>query len=105
MASAIFYICDKKKCEVCYPECKHTSDITHAANFKPAPVLVDGQARMNDAYFEKTLHEFNDDLNKEPYTKRECATCKYEYLSANEAPCYDCNHLTGYNGWEKKEDE
>ena len=31
----ILYLCDRLKCENCsYPNCKHTSDITHAANFK-----------------------------------------------------------------------
>lgn len=27
------YLCDRKKCEDCsYPDCKHTTDITHAKN-------------------------------------------------------------------------
>lgn len=94
MEEKIFYICDKKKCEVCYPECKHTSDITHAANFKPAPILVDGQARLSDAYFEKTLHEFNDNLT--------CNTCKYEPLDPSDQPCDDCTN--DYCNWEKKDD-
>ena len=25
-----YYICDRKKCEHCIPECKHTADILHA---------------------------------------------------------------------------
>lgn len=32
--SDIYYICDRKKCPKCSPNCKHTSDISHAANFK-----------------------------------------------------------------------
>lgn len=31
----ISYICDRQKCELCsYPECKRTTDINHAVNFK-----------------------------------------------------------------------
>jgi predicted house-cleaning noncanonical NTP pyrophosphatase (MazG superfamily) len=31
----ILYICDRKKCkDCCYPICKHTTDISHAVNFK-----------------------------------------------------------------------
>lgn len=50
----IFYICDRKKCKRCNPECKHTSDIIHAANFKPLVIETDGQniSATND-YFEK----------------------------------------------------
>lgn len=30
----IFYVCDRKQCEKCsYPQCRHTSDISHAASF------------------------------------------------------------------------
>lgn len=29
----VFYVCDRKKCEKCHDECRHTSDIEHAANF------------------------------------------------------------------------
>lgn len=32
-AKDILYLCDRKKCEMCHPECAHTNDITHAANF------------------------------------------------------------------------
>lgn len=31
--SEIFYICDRKACEVCNDICHHTTDITHAKNF------------------------------------------------------------------------
>lgn len=33
----VFYICDRKACEdhCSYPLCKHTTDVTHAANFVP----------------------------------------------------------------------
>ena len=31
----VFYICDRKACDPCdNPDCKHTSKIEHAANFK-----------------------------------------------------------------------
>lgn len=35
----VFYICDREKCENCFSECKHTTDITHALNFEK---LFDG---------------------------------------------------------------
>ena len=49
----IFYICDRKKCKSCNSECKHTSDIIHAANFKSLDIEADGQniSATND-YFE-----------------------------------------------------
>lgn len=31
---AILYLCDRKACENCHEECKHTSDIRHAINFE-----------------------------------------------------------------------
>ena len=31
---AIFYLCDRKACENCSSECKHTTDIRHAINFQ-----------------------------------------------------------------------
>lgn len=32
--SDILYICDRKACKRCNPECHHTTDIKHAYNFK-----------------------------------------------------------------------
>lgn len=29
----VFYLCDRRACEKCSPECRHTTDIRHAANF------------------------------------------------------------------------
>lgn len=29
----VFYLCDRKACNNCHEECKHTSDIRHAVNF------------------------------------------------------------------------
>ena len=31
---AILYLCDRKACENCHEECKHTTDIRHAVNFE-----------------------------------------------------------------------
>lgn len=31
---AILYLCDRKACENCNSECKHTTDIQHAVNFE-----------------------------------------------------------------------
>lgn len=30
----IFYLCDRRACEHCSPECKHTTDVRHAVNFE-----------------------------------------------------------------------
>ena len=30
----IAFICDRKKCKNCYPDCLHTTDINHAVNFE-----------------------------------------------------------------------
>jgi len=30
----ILYICDRRACEHCNPDCHHTSDIKHAKNFE-----------------------------------------------------------------------
>lgn len=37
-AGKTYYLCDRKKCVPCNPDCKHTSDITHAKNFTPADI-------------------------------------------------------------------
>lgn len=39
----VVYLCDRRKCENCNPECTHTSDIKHAVNF-----------RSNGAVFEES---------------------------------------------------
>lgn len=33
----ILYICDRRACDKCSPECHHTSDPTHAVNFTRIP--------------------------------------------------------------------
>lgn len=33
MEEKVFYLCDRRACARCSPECKHTTDIRHAANF------------------------------------------------------------------------
>ena len=32
----MLYLCDRRACEKCFPECHHTKDITHARNFQLA---------------------------------------------------------------------
>lgn len=32
--NGVLFLCDRRACEVCYPECQHTSDIRHAKEFK-----------------------------------------------------------------------
>ncbi len=47
----VFYICDRRACQTCSDDCMHTSDITHAKNFrKPESSININDA---DAYFEK----------------------------------------------------
>ena len=46
----ILYLCDRLKCEnCCYPDCKHTLDITHAVNFE----LAYKDSDNNKYYFER----------------------------------------------------
>lgn len=36
----IAYICDRKQCANCsYPECRHTTNIEHAVNYKEEPTF------------------------------------------------------------------
>lgn len=48
---SVLYLCDRRACKHCSPECHHTSDIAHAKNFElgidgitmvesPEPILV-----------------------------------------------------------------
>ena len=31
----VFYLCDRKACKVCKPgQCRHTTDVSHAVNFR-----------------------------------------------------------------------
>lgn len=55
----ILYICDRKKCENCSPDCKHTTDIKHAKHFE----------RFSDVYIENntvqdTIENFTRSLEK-----------------------------------------
>lgn len=55
----VMYLCDRKQCPNCtYPTCKHTSDITHAKNFK----------RCDDYEGTKTFWE-QEVKKKKPYVK------------------------------------
>lgn len=31
---SVLYICDRRRCQSCNPECSYTSDISHAKNFE-----------------------------------------------------------------------
>lgn len=41
---AVLYECDRRACESCHPECRHTKDIRHAENFQMTVlgVMVEG---------------------------------------------------------------
>ena len=45
---AINYICDRRACTECHPECSHTTDIRHAQNFE----------LVGDGIFEKTVARY-----------------------------------------------
>ena len=40
----VFYICDRKRCDNCSPECRHTQDIGHAlyTEHEKFDLMVDG---------------------------------------------------------------
>lgn len=60
----IFYLCDRRACEHCSPECEHTIDVRHAKNFQmcgndireigaeqivcESEISVDGQVDLNE---------------------------------------------------------
>lgn len=31
---AVYYVCDRRACTICYPECTHTKEVAHAQNFE-----------------------------------------------------------------------
>lgn len=33
----VLYICDRRRCDTCNPECNHTDDVRHAKNFEVQP--------------------------------------------------------------------
>ena len=62
-AGLIYYICDRKACANCDPNCKHTNKIAHAKNFTPADIngkypvkpLYDSMARKEDKIKDELL--------------------------------------------------
>lgn len=62
MDNEVMYICDRKKCEVCYEYCGYTSDIRHAENFKE---IYSGRFEENKTgiyVFKSSLHMKEKDL-------------------------------------------
>ena len=54
----VFYICDRKACANCSPECFHTTDISHAKNFTKDTykTKIKGKVKEIDVgYFEEEL--------------------------------------------------
>ena len=41
------YLCDRRACNHCSPECRHTTDITHAKNFE---LGIDGVTMVEKVY-------------------------------------------------------
>ena len=59
----VFYICDRKACNPCdNPECKHTTKIEHAKNFKSNSVL--GMNNGYSDYWEVDHHEGENDVDE-----------------------------------------
>lgn len=53
MKERIAYVCDRKRCERCSPECHHTTDIHHAVNFTK-------QEGADDCWMENMDDEFKE---------------------------------------------
>lgn len=51
----VLYVCDRKKCPNCQPECEHTTDISHAKNF------FHTARGKNEMVYETIYVELNDD--------------------------------------------
>ena len=66
----IFYLCDRRACEKCSGECKHTEDVRHAVNFE-----MQGDA-MEEVEVEVTIEdtiEVHDAISEERLAKiKEC---------------------------------
>jgi hypothetical protein len=46
---AVAYVCDRRKCEVCsYPFCTHTTDVTHAENFRLNGDIYEEKSRKEE---------------------------------------------------------
>ena len=41
------YLCDRRACKHCSPECRHTTDIAHAKNFE---LGIDGVTMVEKVY-------------------------------------------------------
>ena len=63
----ILYLCDRLKCENCHNECKHTSDITHAINFRE-PDFSDNKTIYweKEEGMQKSLDKIKEWLNASP---------------------------------------
>lgn len=72
MATTIYYLCDRRACEKCNPDCTHTSDIRHAKNFRV----------VGDAIFELNPPAFTTETPRDPHI----ACVKVEPLPATPPP-------------------
>lgn len=48
MSATVLYLCDRRACEHCSPECQHTTDISHAKNFEIGIDRVTMVEQLND---------------------------------------------------------
>lgn len=51
-----FYVCDRKRCKNCSPECRHTKDLEHALYKKHFEFEYHGRYEDERALFEVIRH-------------------------------------------------
>lgn len=67
----VLYLCDRKACDECNPECHHTQDINHAKNYQKAEL---------DTYFETPRLPLNL-VNLKPFAQQKVLNELVEQLT------------------------
>ena len=85
------YLCDRKQCgsRCSYPDCRHTTDISHAVNGDIFPNGFEKIEHKDKVYFVEKEHPTMT-INEFVYFGKYCKTCKHEKLEENEPPCDEC---------------
>lgn len=68
MALLVLYLCDRKACDKCNPECSHTNDINHAKSFEKGADEIGYWEKKEDvsevlSSINSKLGAFNDHIN------------------------------------------
>lgn len=55
--NSVLYLCDRRACNHCRPECKHTTDPRHAVNFSAGlacdrPVLIEQEKKFDSPHLD-----------------------------------------------------